>query len=224
MRRNKKLLTQMSITALLIALMFLMGFTPLGTLQIGPLTCTLLGLPLAIGAGLFGPIIGTVLGLTWGLISLIQGLTGIDASGPLLMEASTIGLVITCLVPRILTGFLIGIISYLVKKKDKKGFVTSALSSALTPVFNTLLFMTSFCLFFFKSPQMEQSILDLSVKYNFDPNNPILFAVFFVGINFFLEFAVNLIVGSTCIYTLNRYALKNLNLDAPKRGKDNIKG
>ena len=174
MRRNKKLLTQMSITALLIALMFLMGFTPLGTLQIGPLTCTLLGLPLAVGAGLFGPIIGTVLGLTWGLISLIQGLTGIDASGPLLMEASTIGLVIS--------------------------------------------------LFFFKSPQMEQSILDLSVKYNFDPNNPILFAVFFVGINFFLEFAVNLIVGSTCIYTLNRYALKNLNLDAPKRGKDNIKG
>jgi uncharacterized membrane protein len=187
--------------------MFLMGFTPIGTIQAGVLTITLLGIPVAIIACVFGKWMGAVIGLIWGTISFIQGATGLDPAGPILMEYSTIGLVVTCFLPRILTGFLAGLIYEINKGWDKKGHINAVISSASVTFFNTLLFMTSYCLFFFSSPSVQSSISYLSDKYGVNASNPLIFIVFAVGINFLVELAVNAIVGSACVFGVNKAAL-----------------
>ena len=48
--------------ALLAALLLVMNFTPLGYLQVGPLSMSLMSIPVAIGAMLMGPVDGAILG------------------------------------------------------------------------------------------------------------------------------------------------------------------
>jgi len=211
MKRNKTIY-RMSLGAILIAIMLILGFTPLGTIQIGGMfTITLLGIPLAIAACVYGPGFGALIGLVWGVISLIQGITGLDPSGPLLLEFSPFGFVVTCLVPRTLTGFLAGLIYKLNTKWDKKGHINSVITSALVSIFNTLFFMTSFVSFFYNSDMFKGKAQELSAEWNVNAFNPILFIIFFVGVNFIVELSVNIIVGSAAVFGIEK-ATKSLKI------------
>lgn len=211
MKRNKTIY-KMSLVAILIAIMLILGFTPLGTIQMGIFTISLLGIPVAIAACLYGPYFGALIGLVWGTISLIQGITGMDVSGPLLLEYSPIGLVVTCIVPRVLTGYLAGLIYKLNTKWDKKGRLNSIITCGLVPVFNTVFFMSSYVAFFYFSDLYQSSAEYLSTQYGVNAFNPILFIVFAVGINFIVELSVNMVVGSAAVFGLKK-ATKSLNLE-----------
>ena len=65
MKKNKTL--EMVQLAVLIAIMLILAFTPLGYLRIGPLAISLMTIPVVIGAMLLGPTGGAVLGLVFGL-------------------------------------------------------------------------------------------------------------------------------------------------------------
>ena len=58
--------------ALLLALLLILSYTPLGYLPVGPLVLSLLSVPVAIGAMLLGPLGGAVLGGAFGLTSTAQ--------------------------------------------------------------------------------------------------------------------------------------------------------
>ena len=58
-RTNVRWLTQL---ALLAAILLVMNYTPLGYLQLGPLSASLLTVPVAIGAMTMGPMAGAILG------------------------------------------------------------------------------------------------------------------------------------------------------------------
>ena len=58
-RTNIRWLTQL---ALLVAILLVLNYTPLGYLQIGPLSASLLTVPVAIGAMTMGPAAGAILG------------------------------------------------------------------------------------------------------------------------------------------------------------------
>ena len=77
----------LALSAILIAVMFVFGFTPLGTITTGALTITLMGIPVCIIASVFGPIMGAFAGLVWGSISMIQAFIGMDATGTMLLNA-----------------------------------------------------------------------------------------------------------------------------------------
>ena len=62
--------------ALMVAIIFMMAFTPLGYLRTPGLSITFLTVPVAVGAVLLGPKGGAVCGLAFGLTSFIQGLMG----------------------------------------------------------------------------------------------------------------------------------------------------
>ena len=70
-KANTRRLTQL---ALLLALVLIMSYTPLGYLPVGPLTLSLLTIPVAIGAMLLGPAAGAVLGGAFGLTSFFNAL------------------------------------------------------------------------------------------------------------------------------------------------------
>ena len=59
--------------ALLVALEVVMSLTPLGFLDLGFLSASLLTIPVAVGAILLGTAASTLLGLTFGVISFIKG-------------------------------------------------------------------------------------------------------------------------------------------------------
>ena len=62
--------------AVLIAIMLILAFTPLGYLRIGPLAISLMTIPVVIGAMILGPAGGAVLGLVFGLTSFYQCYAG----------------------------------------------------------------------------------------------------------------------------------------------------
>ena len=70
MKKNKTL--EMVQLAVLIAIMLILAFTPLGYLRIGPLAISLMTIPVVIGAMILGPAGGAVLGLVFGLTSFYQ--------------------------------------------------------------------------------------------------------------------------------------------------------
>ena len=72
-RTNVRWLTQL---ALLAAILLVMNYTPLGYLQLGPLSASLLTVPVAIGAMTMGSLAGAILGGIFGATSFIQMVEG----------------------------------------------------------------------------------------------------------------------------------------------------
>ena len=77
-RTNIRWLTQL---ALLVAILLVLNYTPLGYLQIGPLSASLLTVPVAIGAMTMGPTAGAILGGVFGATSFIQAVEGKERHG-----------------------------------------------------------------------------------------------------------------------------------------------
>lgn len=213
-RRNNKIYA-LSLISLMIAIMFIFGFTPLGTISFGALNITLMGIPIAIIACLFGPIMGAIMGAVWGTISLIQAFTLMDPTAILLnnyvpeyisQARWIIGMIVTCFITRTIVGFLSGVFFDLMKKVDKKGYVSSLIGSMTVPLLNTILFMTSFCLFFYNTKAIQENFSQYT--------NPFTFVIGIVGINFIIEFLVNAILGSAISFSIMK-ASEKMGLASP---------
>ena len=104
--------------AILTAIIFLLAFTPLGYLSIGPIAATTVQMPVIIGAVLLGPAGGGILGFFFGLSAIIKVLTmpGADPFATMALQYSPFGYIIICLLPRILMGWLAGLLADVLKK------------------------------------------------------------------------------------------------------------
>lgn len=143
---------KMVLIAMFIALMLVMNFTPLGYITVtGAFSITLMTIPVALGAACTGITGGAILGFVFGITSFLQAFGigfMIDPSATPLFNENPFGYVVTCFVPRILTGFVAGLVFSMFEKKGKTGIWTFGISSAIVPILNTLLFMTSYILFY----------------------------------------------------------------------------
>ena len=100
-RTNVRWLTQL---ALLAAILLVMNYTPLGYLQLGPLSASLLTVPVAIGAMTMGPLAGAILGGIFGATSFIQMVEGKSAMGAALFSVNPFGAFVVSFVARVLDG------------------------------------------------------------------------------------------------------------------------
>ncbi|MCY6356284.1 ECF transporter S component [Clostridium sp. ZS2-4] len=91
---TKKLTT----LAMLSAISAILGFTPLGIIPIPPVPATIMHIPVIIAAVLEGPVLGAIMGLIFGILSVIRAVT----TGNVLLVAYLNPLV--SVVPRILIG------------------------------------------------------------------------------------------------------------------------
>ncbi|MDO4268549.1 MAG: ECF transporter S component [Eubacteriales bacterium] len=167
--------------ALMVAVIFVMAFTPLGYFQTGGLSITFLTVPVAVGAMMMGPGGGAVCGLAFGLTSFLQCF-GMGAFGTMLFSINPVGTAFVCIVPRIAEGWLCGLIFQAARKK--LGKTAYFLGSISCPVLNTLLFMTALVAVFFRTDYIQGYAQTLGVT------NPFLFAVLFVGLQGLIEAAV----------------------------------
>ena len=106
-RTNVRWLTQL---ALLVAILLVLNYTPLGYLQIGPLSASLLTVPVAIGAMTMNPMAGAILGGVFGATSFIQAVEGKSAMGAALFQVSPAGTFVVCFVARVLMGLCTALI------------------------------------------------------------------------------------------------------------------
>ena len=130
MRSTKTI--KMAQMAILIAVVLIMAFTPLGYLKTAGLEISLITIPVAIGAMVIGPGAGAILGAVFGVTSFYQCF-GMSAFGAVLLGINPIYTFLVCVPTRILTGYLAGVLFKGFIKMDKNntacyfvgGFITA---------------------------------------------------------------------------------------------------
>ena len=144
----------MAQTAILIAIIMLLGATPIGYMQIGginPITITFITIPVVVGAMMLGPATGALLGAFFGLTSFftcIGIVPVIDHIGVALYNISPIRTFILCMLPRILMGWLAGLIFAGLKRTKLDSNISRITSGISGPLLNTILFCTALILLF----------------------------------------------------------------------------
>ena len=152
-RTNTRWLTQL---ALLVAVLLVMNYTPLGYLQVGPLSMSLLTIPVAIGAMTLGPVAGAILGGVFGTTSFVSALRTPSVMSAAMLQASPVGTFITCFVARVLVGLCAGWVYIGIKKLlPKNTKLCCAVGAVATPLLNTFWFMLSLCVFFFNTEYVQ---------------------------------------------------------------------
>lgn len=185
---DSKKIKGLTIHALLIAVMAIMAFTPLGYIKVGVVQMTLMCIPVSAGIFFGGKKTGLVLGFVFGLTSFVQCF-GMDAFGTTLFSMSPVKTAVMCFVPRMLMGFLVGLIFELLQKSNTKNIFSYAVMSLLTPVLNTLFFVVAFILFF------RGTEIFINLEQTFGTTNLFSFFVAFCGLNALLEIILNGVVG-----------------------------
>lgn len=188
---NKKFDTRYMVElAMMIAIILLMSFTPLGYIRTPGLSVTLLTIPVAVGAIILGPKGGAVCGLAFGATSFYMALTGSSAFAAMLLSISPVGTFITCIVARVLEGWLTGLIFVALYKKASTKKISYYIASLACPLLNTLFFMGFLCIFFYNTEYIQGIASGLGV------GNPILFVAAFVGIQGLIEAGICFVIGS----------------------------
>ena len=119
---NKKFTTsQITLLGLMIAILLLMAYTPLGYLNIGPLAITFNIIPVAISAITMGPVGGAIAGAVFGLTSFGQciGIGGTSIMGATLFGINPFLAFVQRFIPRLVDGLLLGYIFQGVRKNQK---------------------------------------------------------------------------------------------------------
>lgn len=175
--------------SLLAAVVVLMAFTPLGYLRVGALSITFLVVPVTVGSIVLGPFGGMILGAIFGITSFVQCF-GLDPFGTTLFSINPIFTFIVCIPTRMLMGLLAGLVFKAMAASNKKGVRIASVfvTSVLGPLFNTIFFMTAFCLCFYNTEYVQGFVTTLGAA------NPLVFVMLFVGVNGAVEIVVNFIV------------------------------
>ena len=175
--------------ALFTAIILLLALTPIGFIKLpAGLSVTVVGIPVIIGAITLGPKAGAILGAVFGLASFSQAF-GAEPFGTFLFSLNPIGTFITCLVPRILMGFLTGLVFQGLKRKDNTKILSYVLTSVIGSLLNTMLFMTSLMLFFYNNDSFQEFV-------GVNASNVIILILLMVGFNAIAEAVVSGIVGT----------------------------
>lgn len=179
--------------ALVAAIIFVMAFTPLGYFRTPGLSITFLTIPVAVGAIILGPKGGAFCGLIFGITSLLQCF-GLSAFSTALFGINPPGTVFLCIVPRVLEGWLCGLVFQMVRKKTRNGAYLAA--SLACPLFNTVFYMSSLVVIFYNTDYVQGFVAALGAK------NPFWFVVAFVGVQGLIETVVCFVIASAVSRTL----------------------
>lgn len=187
-------------TAILIAIVLIMAFSPLGYFRTAGLEVSLITVPVVIGAMLSGPFTGAVLGGVFGITSFIQCF-GFSPFGTVLLGINPVYTFIVCVPTRILMGYFTGIIFKAFKGREKIKNAGYFICGFLGALLNTVLFMGTLILFFWNTEYIQ------NINSGFGGLSVIGFVLAFVGINGLLEMPLACIAGGG----ISRAAAKALN-------------
>ena len=182
--KTARLVTLAVLTALIIVLQVVSNF-----IKFGPVQITLALTPIIIGAAMYGMWAGAYLGAVLGVVILVWGLSGLDGGFVMaLMSINPVLTVVVCLLKTAIAGFVAGIVFKAIAKKHD--LVASFVAGGLCPIVNTGLFLASMLTVFIGFTS------GLAAEYGNGQTVLIYALSAFVGINFVVEFIVNMVLAT----------------------------
>jgi len=186
-------MVQVAFMAALIVVLQLVSTMTAGLL---PVNITLTLMPIVIGGILLGPAYGTALGLIFGLIVLILCAAGMDAGGAILFNANPFLCSLLCLLKGGVAGFAPAFLfqktKEFVKKSSTHDFIITMSGAALCPILNTGIFCLGMVLFY----------NDVLTAWASGTNVITYMLLGLAGINFVIEFAINVILCPIVVRSL----------------------
>ena len=161
-------------TAIVIVLQLVAEAIPFGTFSI-----SLVLLPIVVGAALYGTGAGAWLGFVFGAAVLFSG------GAAAFLAVNALVAVILCLAKGTLAGLFAGLVYKLAEKKSK--ILGTALAAVTAPVVNTGIFLLGCWVFFLDTVKGWAAAAGVE-------NVGMFMLVGFVGINFVIELAVNVLL------------------------------
>lgn len=172
------------LAVLLAIVIFLQCF--LGSIVVGTTSFSVVLVPIVIGAILLGPGAGAFLGLAFGMVILIRGITGQDAFTNLLFVQQPLFTVLICLGKGAAAGWVAGLLYKLIS--GASSFWASVAAAAAAPIVNTGLFILG-------GLTLVRGTLEANLAA-FGADDVVIFLVIgCAGINFLVEFGVNMILS-----------------------------
>ena len=177
--QTQKLVLLALLTAIVIILQIFGTF-----IRFGQFSISLVLMPIAIGAALLGVLAGAWLGLVFGIVVLLSG----DASAFLMINpAATVFVVI---IKGALAGLVAGFIYKLIEGRNR---TIAAIAAAIAcPVINTGVFIIGCYAFFL--PTLTQWGIAAGAA-----NVTAFIFIGLIGVNFFLELAINLVLSPAIV-------------------------
>ena len=156
-------------------------------IKIGTFNLSLVLIPIVLAAVMYGPKYASILGGVFGVIVVLASVAGLDGGGHILFNSSPVLTSLVCIGKGVAAGFFAGLVANALKGKNL--YAAVVLAAITAPVVNTGLFCISMVLFFKDT---------LTVWAN--GANIVYYIIFgLVGVNFLIEFAVNVILSPTVL-------------------------
>ena len=162
----------------------------------GSLTLSLVLVPIVVGAVLYGPGAGALLGGVFGTVvsvMAIQGQLGLLTN--MMVAHNPLLTVLVCMLKGVAAGLVAGFIAKLFQKRR---FVGILLAAASAPLVNTGIFLAGMLTVF------KGVMLDFADQIGMGGTSALYFAiVVLVGVNFIIEFGANLVLSPAIASIVN---------------------
>lgn len=148
--RNKTF--RLTLTSLFIALVLLLGLTPLGLIPLGFINVTILCIPVIVGTILLGLKVGLLLGTCFGIVSAMSAfglsMTAPSALASALVAANPVLALLMCFVPRLAVPVVAHFVYRLTSGADGRAARSLPLAAAAGSICNTVLYLGMMLLFY----------------------------------------------------------------------------
>ena len=143
MNKNVRKMVGISLLiALVIVLQFVGGMIP----PVGGFSISLVLIPIVMGAAMYGPDAGMILGAVFGVIVTINCINGTDIGGAMVFQANPLLCVMVVMAKGVLAGAAAGLVYNLLKGKN--AYLAMICSAVVCPVVNTGVFVACMLSFF----------------------------------------------------------------------------
>lgn len=156
-------------------------------IRFGVFNITLVLVPIVVGAALYGWKAGAWLGLVFGIVVLCT-----DAGA--FLAVSVPGTIVTCILKGVLAGAASAAVYKLLESKNSWAAIIAA--AVVCPVVNTGVFLLGCLVFFY------DTVSQWAAGAGFESVGAYLI-VGFVGINFLIEMAINLLLSTAIVRVLS---------------------
>lgn len=142
---------KLALTALFIAFILLLGFTPLGMIPLPWIKISILSIPVSVGTLVLGLHCGLILGAAFGTVSMLSafGIVGTPSSfAATLVTASPALVILLCYAPRLLIPVFVFETHALIARKDARTKRAISVAAAAGSVCNTVFYLGLMLLFY----------------------------------------------------------------------------
>ena len=187
---------------LLLAVLLVMAYTPLGYLRTPGLEISFLTVPVIIGAIILGPVEGAILGAAFGITSFFQCF-GASPFGQALLAISPLRTFLVCVPTRALMGALCGLLFRGLEKLHLPKLLPFGLASLGGALLNTLFFMGALVLCFYNSEYIQ------GLAGTMGASSPLSFVLLFVGLQGLIEALACFLLGGSISRALWHFGPKS---------------